>query len=61
MKLLLHLSIGKASYNSFSLWFKRKDHNEDSVQCVTWCTVTHMKCSKMDKDSLEYLKTVGKK
>lgn len=35
--------------------------NEDSVQCVTCYTVTHMKCSKMDKDSLEFLKTTGKK
>jgi len=36
-------------------------HNEDSVKCVTCYTVTHMKCSKMDNDSLEYLKSIGKK
>lgn len=35
--------------------------NEDSVQCDTCITLTHMKCSKMDKDSLEYHKTIGKK
>ena len=34
---------------------------EDSVQCATCNTVTHMKCSKMDKDSLEYLKSIGQK
>lgn len=34
---------------------------EDSVQCATCKTVTYLKCSNIDKDSLDYLKTIGQK